>query len=548
MNSTHHSTSYTFTGSDVGVHQFQYPLSTPGTAVGVHPSRYQPSTPSLAENVDPNGEFDFCPWAVEDDFPFQVDDIIESNAENIHPNVDYSQSQKQNPFLPSTVTYRGFTYTVKKREINKKAQPYGTYRCSGYRRTACPATLKITVLYAVNGTKPVYESNREHTCSLRRRTDESSVVDLKSEMKTEIVKQSIEQVSVPAKIVANQVLDNFKQAYAGQAFTGLNTVQLEQMVYRARKKEYSDWEALVQSPPLCYFAPKIDHRLFFQFINTINLDNTVQKIVGWAHPDLLFLTMHGLQNLFVDCTFKTAPSGFAQLMVFMTFSRAHCTYVPFFYVLLQSKKEDAYFYAIQSVISATSWKIDASTITYDFETSLMKAMKNQFRNAFEVGCFFHWKQALLKKLIKLKLPDTVIHQLIGHEEGLLNLLTVVPIDEIRTKAVPYIEEKINQPGLLDVFWSYFFNTWMKKYDPQSWNINHIPPGKEDDILINRTKLPTRTLQPHFEQGAWGTPQHALVCEWPCFTFSVHRQRPGKYPERQEANTCSSSAKQSFTSS
>jgi hypothetical protein len=176
-------------------------------------------------------------------------------------------------------------------------------------------------------------------------------------------------------------------------------------------------------------------------------------------------------------------------MVFMTFSRAHCTFVPFFFVLLQSKKEDAYFYAIQSVISATSWKIDACTITYDFETSLMKAMKNQFRNAYEVGCFFHWKQALLKKLTKLKLPDSVVYQLIGHEEGLLNLLTVVPIEEILTKAIPYIDAKINQPGLLDSFWSYFINTWMKKYHPTSWNINHIPSGKEEDVLINRTNCP-----------------------------------------------------------
>jgi hypothetical protein len=42
-------------------------------------------------------------------------------------------------------------------------------------------------------------------------------------------------------------------------------------------------------------------------------------------------------------------------------------------------------------------------------------------------------------------------------------------------------------GKLDIFWSYFVATWMRRYDPQTWNIFHLKSNP--DALLNRTNNP-----------------------------------------------------------
>jgi hypothetical protein len=316
--------------------------------------------------------------------------------------------------------------------------------------------------------------------------------------------RALTEISMPAKRIASSVMEDTKQQHNGKAFKGLDVHQMEQLVYRARHKEFRDWESQIESFPLCYFDPGKDHRFFLQFNMSVNVDNELQKIIGWAHPDLIFLTAHGACNLFLDCTFKVVPKGFSQLLIVMVYSRAHCSYVPVFYILLQSKKENTYFYALQAAISATGWRLDACSVTCDFEQALISAVKSQFRKgALFIGCYFHWKQAIKRKLIERALPKELVKALIG-KNGAMNILPLVPIEDIVPKAIPYIRTKVQETGhkaALDSFWRYFVSTWMKKYSPLTWNINHIPQGREEDIMINRTNCAleryNKTLQNAF---------------------------------------------------
>ena len=81
-----------------------------------------------------------------------------------------------------------------------------------------------------------------------------------------------------------------------------------------------------------------DERLFLQFNLNVNIDQKLQKLSGFVHPDLLYNLKHGPVHLFVDCTFACVPKGFMQCLVIMAHDKSTSMYIPIFYVLMQSKK------------------------------------------------------------------------------------------------------------------------------------------------------------------------------------------------------------------
>ena len=121
-------------------------------------------------------------------------------------------------------------------------------------------------------------------------------------------------------------------------------------------------------------------------------------------------------------------------MVTMIYSSAHDLYVPIFFILLQSKDQVAYYLALQMAINGSDWKLDAKTKTCDFERSLLNALNHQFpeEETPTIGCLFHFKQALRRKLLGYRISREVIHALMG-PNGLINLLTIAPVEEIITK-------------------------------------------------------------------------------------------------------------------
>jgi len=285
---------------------------------------------------------------------------------------------------------------------------------------------------------------------------------------------------------------------------------MKRIVYYVRSKEYGDWLGRITCPPLSTTFINDEHH-FFQFMlyppvtskfgNNPNVTR-IQKIIGWGHPDLIFQLKHGKMNLFIDCTFKSCPRGFYQCMIIMMYSTAYATYIPIFYVLLESKCETVYYHALEQCIGASDWKMDALTVSCDFETALMNQCKLQFRGAKLVGCLFHWKQALRRKLLKCHVPQDIITSLLG-PNGTANILTETPINDMIGKGIPYVRFMTNEGDYvkqLDVFWNYFTDTWMKKYDPKDWNVNG-DFDEETVEIVNRTNNPlerySRTLNEDF---------------------------------------------------
>lgn len=296
-------------------------------------------------------------------------------------------------------------------------------------------------------------------------------------------------VSKFPKVIANEVLEIFKVKYEGRAWKFHTVEFMIAFIYRCRHKSFSDWEGLITSPPLSLCG---DQRLFLQFNLTANIDNNLERIIGWAHPSLIFELRGRPQRLFIDCSFSMCPHDFYQVMVIMVYLDQYDEYVPVFYILLQSKRENAYVHAIQGVVSATNWELQALTYTCDFELALAKVCRMQFKDGVPILCNFHFKQALRKKLLDLGVDKVVVSSFIG-AEGPINILSLIPIEEIEEYGIPFIRSVFNEGQYtvqFNLFWKYFGAVWIKRYPPNLWNINgYRRVEDEEGIIINRTNNP-----------------------------------------------------------
>ena len=148
-------------------------------------------------------------------------------------------------------------------------------------------------------------------------------------------------------------------------------------------------------------------------------------------------------------------NGFSQLMILMIHEERTGLYLPVFFC--SSSIE---------CIALTNFKMNADSISCDFELSLIQALKEQFFGASTIFCFFHWKQAIRRKLIKCGIPAHVVSRLMN-QNGLINILPMVPVLEI-PKAIAYIRFTFQEGefvALFNVFWQYFVKTWCSRYNP-----------------------------------------------------------------------------------
>ena len=90
------------------------------------------------------------------------------------------------------------------------------------------------------------------------------------------------------------------------------------------------------------------------------------------------------------------------------------------------------------------------------------------------GCLFHWKQANRRQLVKLQLSAQTVSKLMKH--GVLDVLTLIPHDEIESIGFDYIKSQLEledetESRKIDMFFEYFRRTWMNQFSPRDWSVN-----------------------------------------------------------------------------
>ena len=92
------------------------------------------------------------------------------------------------------------------------------------------------------------------------------------------------------------------------------------------------------------------------------------------------------------------------------------------------------------------------TITCEFEVALLKSILEEFSgdNVNIACCEFHWKQALRRKLIQFGLSSKEVFTMIS-DGGSMEVLTIVPVDEILSKGVPYVRSITDEKPYQNIY-------------------------------------------------------------------------------------------------
>ena len=164
--------------------------------------------------------------------------------------------------------------------------------------------------------------------------------------------------------------------------------------------------------------------------------NTLSIILRWS------------VHLLIDATFHCVPSMFYQCLILMAHDDRTDAYIPIAYVLMTHKFETLYDEVMHRIVILSEYKIKCLTYTTDFEhDAIMNSCEHQFgskstHNGQHIGCYFHWKQAIVKYLTEkcgLTWESKTLCEVMSETPpwGGLEILTQIPVDEIISIGIPY---------------------------------------------------------------------------------------------------------------
>ncbi len=118
---------------------------------------------------------------------------------------------------------------------------------------------------------------------------------------------------------------------------------------------------------------------------------------------------------YVDGTFKAVPKIFTQLLTL------HTKYLgkhwPCVHVLCSSKSKETYmlmYSNIKQKLNAVGMVPRPKSINVDFELAMICAIRAQYPNSSIHGCYFHFCQAIYRKVQELGLGPTFCSNTVFH--------------------------------------------------------------------------------------------------------------------------------------
>lgn len=347
-----------------------------------------------------------------------------------------------------------FYYMGTHDSVKNPDNPSRYYPCSKYRSTGCRARLFVT-------SDGVSTLQNQHLCQ-ETRSPSVSEEDVREEMRLKIERRATTELRVPPARLCEETRDAFRLSHGNRnslhIFRRAEAISLIRRVRNElnggdviRAIEGDDYQVVSEE----------DKRDFLQFNVAYSTGDKYRRILGFGHPDLIRQMRDPGITLFIDGTFKITPRPFTQTVIIMMYDSAHDYYVPCFYVLVDNKDKLTYTLMFQCEL-----KCNPKVVVCDFEHAIHQDVEEQFKTPKVniVGCLFHWKQAIRRKMIEVRIPADQIE--VAMTPGYIDVLTVIPEHKIRLKGIPYVIRKvdrsIDRQGIKDrwtLFWTYFVKTW-----------------------------------------------------------------------------------------
>ncbi|DAZ93446.1 TPA: hypothetical protein N0F65_003143 [Lagenidium giganteum] len=225
-----------------------------------------------------------------------------------------------------------------------------------------------------------------------------------SDMRNEVDRQATVDVTATASAIWENVSEEFYRG-AENPVQGLTREQVIRRVHYTRRS---------------HFGGQIYGRLELPPLSLDKKRPCVQRLIGWAHPELFRLLKYKHTTIFLDGTFRCVPRGFYQVLVCMVYDHGSDCYVPVFYVVCTSKTEDMYWNAIQFVDQTVDQNLDPA----------------ECLQSRDVGCLFHFKQAVRRCMKELRIHEA--EENIAMSRGVLDMLTVIEPGTILTQGIRWV--------------------------------------------------------------------------------------------------------------
>jgi hypothetical protein len=177
-----------------------------------------------------------------------------------------------------------------------------------------------------------------------------------------------------------------------------------------------------------------------------------------------------------DGTFVSSPKLYQQTYIIHTFFKDEC--YPCIYINLKNKDKASYTKMLKIIknLAKTKYNLDLNPKVFfgDFEDGAIKAFYDSFPGIQFKGCFFHFCQALWRKIMKLGLfnqytnrEDTSVFRWLQLFKG----LAFLPLEKF-VEGLDYIIKNTPNCNKCTEFQIYFISTWgndKANFPPHMWN-------------------------------------------------------------------------------
>ncbi|XP_044596022.1 uncharacterized protein LOC123273011 [Cotesia glomerata] len=191
--------------------------------------------------------------------------------------------------------------------------------------------------------------------------------------------------------------------------------------------------------------------------------------------DLNFVSLILTSTLLMDGTFRSTPKKPKVYQLFTIIALTNDKALLVCWMLMQKKSAAAYQTGLQFFKNHVAAHIVPDHIMTDFESGLRSAIEIIYPEAHHNGCFFHYCQALMKRLKVLKLfkdiqkwkyGQIIIRKFMG--------LAFLPADDI-TRAYNWLLNAIpeNIKNRLHGFIVYFHDEWIVRTPPIFWSVINL---------------------------------------------------------------------------
>ena len=144
------------------------------------------------------------------------------------------------------------------------------------------------------------------------------------------------------------------------------------------------------------------------------------------------------KSWYIDATFNVVKAPFTQLFSIHCFLKKNgeLKQVPMVFVMMSSKRKQDYKKVLKKVKNMLPRPPQVEKVVADFEVGMWRGMLGVFPNIKIQGCYFHWTQAIRRKIGELGLLKSFNHK--GNVHTFCKKIMALPSSLKKTSPLPFM--------------------------------------------------------------------------------------------------------------